>query len=243
MSGSQMLQLVLLLGLLGLSAFFSASETAIFSVNKVKIRHLAEEGNRNAILTRKLLDQPNKLISTILIGNNVVNIGATALATTLAITFFGDTGAGIATGIMTILVLVFGEITPKTLAASRAESFSLKVSGYLNSLATLLSPVIKVLNFVTNGIVKLMGGPADKNPFITEEELRMLVNVGQEEGLIDQDEREMIDSIFEFDDTLVREVMVPRIDIIAVNVNDSLSSVINLIVDVGHSRIPVYEQT
>ncbi len=243
MSGSQILQLVLLLGLLGLSAFFSASETAIFSVNKVKIRHLAEEGNRKAILTRKLLDQPNRLISTILIGNNVVNIGATALATTLAIAFFGDTGAGIATGVMTVLVLVFGEITPKTLAANRAESFSLQVSGYLNSLATLLSPVIKVLNLVTNGIVKLMGGPTDKNPFITEEELRMLVNVGQEEGLIDQDEREMIDSIFEFDDTLVREVMVPRIDIIAVNVNDNLSSVINLIVEVGHSRIPVYEQT
>lgn len=243
MSTSQLVQLTALFVMLALSAFFSASETAIFSANKVKIRHLAEEGNRRAILTRRLLEQPSRIISTILVGNNVVNIGATALATTLAIAFFGDSGAGIATGVMTFLVLVFGEITPKTFAANRAEDISLRVSGLIDALSTLFFPVVRVLNFLTSGIIKVFGGTEPANPMVTEEEIRMLVNVGEEEGLIDPAEREMIDSIFEFDDTLVREIMVPRIDIIAVNINDSMEEVINLIIEVGHSRIPVYEQT
>lgn len=243
MTAVQIAQTIALLFLLGLSAFFSASETAIFSVNKVKIRHMAEAGNTKAILTRRMLEQPNRLISTILIGNNVVNIGATALATMLFISIFEESGAGIATAVMTLLVLVFGEITPKTFAAKRAEQLSLSISGIINILGFILSPVIKVLNLITNTVVRLFGGVPANNPMITEEELRMLVNVGQEEGFIDADEREMIDSIFEFDDTHVREVMVPRIDIIAVNVNDSLENISNLVIEVGHSRIPVYENT
>lgn len=243
MTGTQLAELAALVLLLTLSAFFSASETAMFSANKVKIRHMAEEGNPRAILTRRLMDQPSKLISTILIGNNVVNIGATALATSLAIKTFGSTGAGIATGGMTFFVLVFGEITPKTIAAKRAEAIALRISGLLNTLGLIMLPIIRILNFLSSGIIRLFGGTAPENPYITEEELRMLVNVGQEEGTIDPDEREMIDSIFEFDDTLVREVMVPRIDIIAVNANDTIDNLLNIIVDVGHSRIPVYEQT
>lgn len=239
----ELVQIIILVCLLGLSAFFSASETAIFSANKVKIRHLAEEGNKRAQLTRRMLENPNRLISTILIGNNAVNIGATALATTLFIQSLGDSGAGIATGVMTILVLVFGEITPKTLAAKRSENITLRVSSFLNILATFLSPLIFILNWLTSGLIKFFGGTVPDNPYITEEEIRMLVNVGQEEGLIDLDEREMINSIFDFDDTLVREVMVPRIDIIAINVNEDLKRVIQLVVDVGHSRIPVFEQT
>lgn len=243
MTGVHLAQILALIFLLGLSAFFSASETAIFSVNKMKIRHMAEEGNPRAILTRRLLDQPNRLISTILIGNNVVNIGATALATSLFISLFAESGAGIATAVMTVLVLVFGEITPKTLAAKRAEYLSLEFSGIINTIGIVLSPIIKILNFITTGLIKLFGGLPLDNPLITEEELRMLVNVGQEEGFIDADEREMIDSIFEFDDTLVREVMVPRIDIIAINMNESLADISNLVIEVGHSRIPVYEHT
>lgn len=243
MAGTQLVELAALVILLALSAFFSASETAMFSASKVKIRHMAEEGNPRAMLTRKLLDQPSRLISTILIGNNVVNIGATALATALSIEVFGSTGAGIATGAMTFFVLVFGEITPKTIAAKRAEAVALRVSSSLNNLGTIMLPIIKILNFLSSGIIRLFGGTAPENPYITEEELRMLVNVGQEEGTIDADEREMIDSIFEFDDTLVREVMVPRIDIIAVNINDTIENLTNLIVEVGHSRIPVYENT
>ncbi len=243
MIGSQFFQLIILLVLLALYSFFSASETSIFSVNKVRIRRLAEEGNRQALVTRRLFEQPNRLISTILIGNTVVNIGATALATSLAIDLFGATGAGIATGVMTVLILVFGEITPKTLAARRSEAYSLSVSPYINGLGIILSPVIRVLNLITNMLVKLLGGAVPESQQVTEEEIRMLVNVGQEEGLIGSDEREMIDSIFEFDDTLVREIMVPRIDITAINSNDSLADAVNLITGVGHSRIPVYENT
>jgi putative hemolysin len=232
----------LLFLLLILSGFFAATETALFSVNKVKIRRLAEEGNRKAKRLNKMLGNPNRLKSTILIGNNVVNIGATALATSLAIGLFGSKGAGIATAVMTTLILVLGEITPKTLAARKAEAFSLAVGNCLNYLGIVLSPLISFLDFLTRGLVQVMGGEKKEHPFITEEELRMLVNVGEEEGFIDEDEREMIDSILEFDDTLVREVMVPRIDIIAVSVNEPLEEIINLVLEVGHSRIPVYEQ-
>lgn len=243
MTGTQLVELFALILLLTLSAFFSASETAMFSANKVKIRHMAEEGNPRAILARKLLEQPSRIISTILIGNNVVNIGATALATSLAIKLFANSGAGIATGVMTFFVLVFGEITPKTFAARRAEAIALKVSGILNSIGLVMLPLIKILNFFSSGIIRLLGGAGPDNPYITEEELRMLVNVGREEGTIDPDEKEMIDSIFEFDDTLVREVMVPRIDIVAVNVQDTMDNLLNLIVEAGHSRIPVYDNT
>jgi CBS domain containing-hemolysin-like protein len=237
------IQLLILGLLLCLSAFFSASETAVFSANKVKIRHLIEEGNKQAALLKRLMEQPGKVISTILIGNNVVNIGATALATSLAISIVGSTGAGIATGIMSVLILLFGEITPKTLVSQRPEDFAIRISGILHGLGKLLSPVIYVFNSFTNLLVRLISGPVKKDHLITEEELRMLVNVGEEEGFIDEDEREMIDSIFEFDDTLVREVMVPRIDIVAVNITEPLEKVIKLIVEKGHSRLPVFDET
>lgn len=235
--------LFLLFCLLALSAFFSATETAFFASNKIKIRHMAEDGDRRAQVTRRLMDQPARLISTILVGNNIVNIGSTALATSLAISLFGDSGAGIATGVMTILILVFGEITPKTLSARNPESFALKVSGFINIVGIFFNPIIHSLNSITGLLVRMFGGKHIENPLVTEEEIRMLVNVGQEEGLIDEDEREMIDSIFEFDETLVREVMVPRIDIFAVNVDKTLDDVIKLVIEIGHSRIPVYENT
>jgi putative hemolysin len=237
------IQLFILGVLLLLSAFFSASETAIFSANKVKIRHLVEEGNKKAALTRRLMEQPGKIISTILIGNNVVNIGATALATSVAISLLGATGAGIATGIMSVLILLFGEITPKTLVSLHPEAYAMRVSGILNGLGKLLSPIIYVFNAFTNYLIRLINGPDKENHLITEEELRMLVNVGEEEGFIDEDEREMIDSIFEFDDTLVREVMIPRIDIVAVSVTEPLDNVVRLIMKAGHSRIPVFDET
>jgi len=243
LTGVQLAQTLVLIILLGIAAFFSASETALFSANKMKIRHLAEKGDRQAILTRRLLSQPSLLISTILIGNNVVNIGATALATSLFISIFAENGPALATLVMTVLVLIFGEITPKSLAAQNPEQVTLRVSKTINVLSIVLSPISRALNFITGGIIKLFGGTQTKNPMITEEELRMLVNIGEEEGFIDADEREMIDSIFEFNDTLVREIMVPRIDIVALNVKESLESASEMVIDAGHSRIPVYEGT
>lgn len=229
--------------LLILSAFFSGTETAFFASNKIKIRHLAEDGDKRAMTVRRLLEQPGRLISTVLVGNNIVNIGATALATSLAISLFADNGPAIATVVMTLLVLVFGEITPKTLTARNPEKFALRVSGYIRFIQFILDPLVRILNLITGLLVRVLGGNNEQESQVTEEEIRMLVNVGQEEGLLDEDEREMIDSIFEFDDTLVREVMVPRIDIFAVDMEKTLEDVIEIVVGIGHSRIPVYEGT
>jgi CBS domain containing-hemolysin-like protein len=229
--------------LLILSGFFSSTETALFSLNKVRILHMAEEGNKKAQLVMDMLDEPNRLIATILVGNNIVNIGASALATSLAIDIFGSKGVGIATGVMTLLVLVFGEVTPKTFAAQNAEKWSLAIINIIIFLSQVLLPIIKILGLLTNLLLKITGNKTKQDPFITEDELKLLVNVGQEEGLIAESEREMINSIFEFDDTLVREIMTPRIDMIVTDVNETFANVVATAIDAGHSRIPVYEDT
>ncbi|KJS80399.1 MAG: hemolysin [Peptococcaceae bacterium BICA1-8] len=238
-----LLQTIILFILIFLSGFFSSTETALFSLNKVRILHMAEEGNKKAQLIMKMLDDPNRLIATILIGNNIVNIGASAIATSMAIDIFGSRGVGIATGVMTILVLVFGEVTPKTIAAQNAEKWSLNIIEIIRVLSIVFMPIIKILAVLTNFMVRLTGSAAKQGPFITEDELKLLVNVGQEEGLIAESERAMINSIFEFDDTLVREIMTPRMDMIVTDVTDSFTSVVNIAIDAGHSRIPVYEDT
>lgn len=204
---------------------------------------MAEEGNKKAKLVMDMLDEPNRLIATILVGNNIVNIGASALATSLAIDIFGSKGVGIATGVMTLLVLVFGEVTPKTFAAQNAEKWSLAIINIIIFLSQVLLPIIKILGLLTNLLLKITGNKTKQDPFITEDELKLLVNVGQEEGLIAESEREMINSIFEFDDTLVREIMTPRIDMIVTDVNETFANVVATAIDAGHSRIPVYEDT
>lgn len=234
---------VLLFSLLFLSAFFSSTETALFSLNKIRVMHMAQEGNPKARLVMDMLNEPNNLIATILIGNNIVNIGASALATSLAIDIFGSTGVGIATGVMTILILVFGEATPKSIAAQNAEKWSLAIIGIIKVLSIIFLPFIKSMGLITNLLLKVMGSQEDKDPFITEDELKLMVNAGQEEGFIAESEKEMINSIFDFDDTLVREIMTPRIDMVVAEVNNSFGEVVEIAIDSGHSRIPVYENT
>lgn len=243
MDTAVILQAFSLIILLCLSAFFSSAETALFSLNKVRILHMADEGNKKAQLIIKLLEDPNLVISTVLIGNNIVNIGASAIATSLAIEIWGSRGVGIATGVMTFLVLVFGEITPKTFAAQNAEKWALTIIDITRILGIVFSPLIKLLALLTNFMLKFTGNKAKQDPFITEDELKLLVNVGQEEGLIAESERAMINSIFEFDDTLVKEIMTPRIDIIAADSNEPLANIVSIAIDAGHSRIPVYEET
>lgn len=245
MEGGSILQIILLVIFMGLSAFFSGTEAALLSVNKVRILRLVEEGNKRAQAVQQMLDVPNRLIATILIGNNVVNIGASALATSIAIDVYGSAGVGIATGIMTLLVLVFGEVTPKNFATNNSEKWALApgIIEFIKILSIIFRPIIVVLNVITNFLLKITGRQEDKDPFITEEELKLLVNVGQEEGLIAESEKEMINSIFEFDDTLVRETMIPRIDIVALDVNETAYNAVLAVIEVGHSRIPVYEET
>lgn len=236
------------LGFLGvfivLSGFFSASETALLSVSKVKVRHDVQNGDQKAVKVSNLLKSPSKLLTTILIGNNVVNIASSALATTLALEFFGAQGPWIATLGMTLIVLVFGEITPKTYATQNSEKVSYWLAPYLSFLSKIFWPLVKVLVKLTNVVIRLMGGdPQQQRPFITEDEIIRFVTVGEEEGVIEEEEKEMIHSIFEFDDLIVRELMVPRIDIVGVDVDTPLDEVLELIINKGHSRIPVYRDT
>lgn len=233
---------LIFLGLLFfLSAFFSGSETALMSVNRVRIRELTQQGDKKAILVDNLIKDQTKLLTTILIGNNLVNIAASAIATSLAIDLFGDAGVGIATGVVTLIVLIFGEITPKSIGGKKAVAFSKFVAPYLYWLEKILMPVISLFTMLVRvfiGEEKLISAS-----FLSEEEIRRFVNVSESEGVIKKTERKMINSIFEFDDTTVKEVMIPRIDMVSINQEASLANFISLAVEKGHSRIPVYQDT
>ncbi len=234
------IQILVLTLMLLLSAIFSSSETAFLSVNRIRLRNLQEDGNKRAGLVLTMLDKQSKLITTLLVGNNVVNIASSAMATKMATDAFGSIGVGIATGIMTVLVLVFGEVIPKNVAAAHAEGWAMITAPFIRLVYFLLSPVVYLLTKLSDLVVRLSKGEGE-DPTITEDEFRLLVNVGQEEGVFDQSESEMINSIIEFDETAVKAIMVPRIDIVAVDVESSVKEALQLIVDGGHSRIPAYE--
>jgi len=241
MDGNTTGQILLLIFLLSCSAFFSASETALMSISKIKLRHMVENNVKGARTVEKLVNNSNKLLSGILIGNNIVNIGASALATKLAMDFFGSAGVGIATAIMTVLVLVFGEITPKSLAASNSESISFKVSGLVTFIINLLSPVIFIFNKLTNLIIKLIiGGQDNDKPLITEDELKTMVDVSHEEGIIELNEKEMIENVFEFNNLKTKDIMTKRQDIVAININSTYEEIKNVFAKELYSRIPVY---
>lgn len=240
----QIIELGSLVVLILLSGFFSGSETAFMSLNRVKIREKKLKGDKSAKRVDQLLSKPGKLLTTILVGNNLVNIASSAIATTLALEFFGEKGPWIATISMTVLVLIFGEITPKTYANQDSEKLASFSATYLIWLSKIFNPLIKVLIAFTNRLIKIVGGDPDKQkPFVTEDEIIRFVTVGEREGVIEEKEKEMIHSVFEFDDTLAREVMVPRIDIISMSINTPLDVAVDLVMEKGHSRIPVFRNT
>ena len=236
-------QLIFLAVLIFLSALFSSAETAFLSTNKIRLRNLQEEGEKKADLVLFMLDNQNKLISALLVGNNIVNIGSSALATKMATEAFGNAGVGIATGIMTLLVLVFGEVIPKNLAAAHAETWAMFIAPFIRLVSFVLTPVVFLLTKLSDFVVHFSKSDDEEDPTITEDEFKILVNVGQEEGVLDESESEMINSIFEFDETVVKAIMVPRIDIVAVDVEDSINEALRIIVDGGHYRIPAYEES
>jgi putative hemolysin len=236
-------QWIILIVLLILSAFFSTSETALMSLSKIKIRSMVAKNVPKAKKVQKLVENPSNLLGAILVGNNIVNIGASALATSIAIKEFGDAGVGIATGIMTFIVLIFGEITPKSLAAQHSEKISLKVVNILSFFVFILKPITVVLMKITNAIIKLFGGKiASRQPFVTEEEIKTMVNVGQEEGVLEFEEREMIHNVFEFGDTKVTDVMTPRTYMVAIDKKSSFEEIVEVFKNERFSRIPVYEE-
>ena len=244
MNGSEIAQLVILILLLCLSAFFSSAETAFTTVNKIYMRTLAQDGDARAARVLQITENSGKMLSAILIGNNVVNLSASSLATTLAIGIFGSVGAGIATGLLTLLILIFGEISPKTVATLRADQLALKFCGVIWVLMTVLTPVIFVVNWLSQCFLRLLGvRPGEEIRAMTEEELRTIVDVGQENGVIEDKERDMIHNLFDFGDDKAKEVMVPRIDMCFIDVDSSFDEMLALYRDSYFSRLPVYEES
>jgi putative hemolysin len=239
------IEAVCLLGFLILSAFFSGSETALFSLNKLQLKKMQKEESGwrvNSII--KLLDDPQKTLITILTGNMFVNIAASSLATYLAIKLFGNVGIGIAGGIMIFMILVFGEIVPKSLAISNAEAIAKKIARPVEIISSFLFPLILFFKIIINALYYFFGKKRVKEKKeITEEDLITLINVGKDEGVIEEEEKKMIRNIFEFGDTMVKEVMVPRVDMACIPSEAKLNSILRLIKKMGHSRIPVYKKT
>lgn len=223
-----------------LSGFFSCAETALLSVSKIRMRTLAEEGNRKAKKVERLIDDTDSLLSTILVGNNLVNIGASSLSTVLAVDLFGDAGAGIATGVVTLIILIFGEITPKSMAAKYADGISMAIARPIGFIVIILRPIVVVLNFITGFIIRLLGGERQIGPTLTEEELKTYVTVSHEEGIIEEDEKEMIHNVFEFGDTEIKEIMTPRIHVVSIPDDVTYDELLEIYREQRFSRIPVH---
>lgn len=220
------------------------SETALMALSKIRIRHMVDEGVKGAKLVEKLTEDPSRLLGAILIGNNIVNIGASALATSIAVKTIGESGVGLVTVIMTILVLIFGEITPKSIAKQNSEKVALRVSKIINIVVKVFRPFIFIFTAISSLFIRLLGGdPKATEPFITEEELKTMVGVSEEEGVLEDVEKEMIFNVFEFADAQVKDVMVQRVDVVAVDMNATYDEVIDIIKTEQFSRIPVYNQT
>lgn len=242
--GNTIIQIVMLVILLIGSGFFSASETALMSLSRIRIRHMQEEGVKGAKLVGKLTEDSGKLLSSILVGNNVVNIAATSISTSLFINLLGTQGVAVATAFMTILVLIFGEITPKTIAANNSEKIAILVSKPIKIIILILTPVVWVFNIITNIIFKLFGIKSKSGqPYITEEELRTMVNVSQEEGVLEIEERQIINNVFQFGDMQAKEAMVQRLDMVCINADDGYKEIISLFKEEQFSRMPVYEES
>lgn len=243
-SGDAVIRLLILLILLALSAFFSSAETALTTVNKIRMRTLAENGHKRAETVIKIVENQGKMLSAILIGNNVVNLSASSLSTVLAADLFGSKAVGIATGILTLLILVFGEITPKTVSTLSSESISLKYAPFIYALMNLLTPVIFFVNQLSMLVLRALGvDPNKKQESITEDELRTIVEVSHEEGVIQTEEKKMITNVFDFGDNLAKDVMVPRIDMTLVNVDATYDELLEIFREEKYTRIPVYEDS
>lgn len=241
MDASGVIQLIILIVLVLLSAFFSSAETAFSTVNRVRMKALEEEGNKKAKKVNLILDNYSKMISTILIGNNIVNIAASSLATTLAIRI--NLMIGIATGILTIVVLLFGEIIPKTWANLYNESISLIYGPIIYFLMQVLTPVIIVVDVLSKAIMRLLHiDPNKKISTMTEGELKTYVDVSHEDGVIETEEREIIYNVFDFSDAVAKDIMIPRINMVTVNVNANYDKVFSVFKDSMYTRIPVYEE-
>ena len=234
----------MLIALLVLSALFSSSETALTTVNRIRIRTLARQGDKRAMTLLAVLQNPEKMLSVILIGNNVVNLYASSLATTVTLSLFGSKLVGVATGILTLAVLVFGEVAPKTMASRNAEQIALRAAGPVKCLMWLFTPLVFVVNNLARLVMKLFGADRPgKRELMTAEELRTIVQVGHEDGVIENSERKMIDNVFDFGDRSARDIMIPRIDMTCIDVEADYDELMEVVREEKYTRIPVYKES
>ena len=243
METSDIIQLVIVIILLSASAFFSSAETALMTSNKLKMRNLAENGDKRAAKVLKVTENTDKMLSAILIGNNIVNLTASSISTALTLKIFGSRLVGIATGILTFLILVFGEITPKNVASKNAENMALAYIGVISFLVTLLTPVIFIVNTVAKFVISIFNKNGDDNNAVTEEELRAMVEYSHEEGIIENEEKKMIVNVVDFGDTVAGDIMVPRVDMVMVDEKSSYEEILQVFREERYTRIPVYEET
>lgn len=228
--------------LLLLSSFFSSAETAFSTVSRIRIRTLCEDGNKRALTAQNVLDQYSKMLSAILIGNNIVNLSASALTTTLAVDLFGSVAVGIATGILTVLVLLFGEIVPKTKAMSRAEKMVLSYAKTIRFLMWLLTPVIFIIDKLSNALLRMSHiDPDQKIAALTESDLHTLIDVSHEDGVIESEEKEIIHNVFDFSDSVAKDIMIPRIHMTTLSLSAGYREVLRVFQDSMYTRIPVYD--
>lgn len=245
MDPSQIVNIVVFIILICLSSFFSCTETAFLSANKIRMRNLAEEGDRRAKKVEKLLSNTDRLYSSILVGNNLVNIGASSLTTSIVISIFGNSASLVAaaSGVVTLLILVFGEITPKTFATKNADRIALFMSGFVSFICFIFTPVVFLLNIITGFIIKLLGGNKDNGPTMTEEDLKTIVTVGHEEGVLEEEEKEMIHNVFEFGETEIKEIMTPRINVDSIPDDCSYQELMEIYKRGQFSRYPVHSES
>ena len=244
LDSSVVIQLIILAILILLSALFSSAETSLTTSNKLKIQSLADQGNKRARILLKISEDSGKMLSAILIGNNLVNNAATALTTSLIIQLFGNSAVGIATGVITLLILIFGEISPKTLATIHSEKMALLYAPLIHFLMKIFTPVIFIVNKLSMGVLFLLRvNPDQKVNTMTEHELRTIVDVSHEDGVIESEEKEMIYNVFDMGDAKAKDIMVPRVHVTFADINSTYDELIEIFREDKFTRLPIYEET
>ena len=236
-------QIVIIVILIVLSALFSSSETALTTISPHRLRSLVDEEIPHADVLEKVLDQKPKMLSVILICNNIVNLTASAMATVVVQKLFGNKAVSIGTGILTLLVLIFGEIVPKTMATVRAERMGLRIAPVIRALMIVFTPITAAINFLAKGVLRLFGVRSEKrSQSYTENEIRSIVEVSHEEGVTTSEEKKIINNVFDFTDTTVKEIMVPRINVTAISITSTYESIMKLFREELFTRYPVYDE-
>lgn len=241
MDTTGVIQLIVLLLLIMFSAFFSSAETAFSRITRAKLRALEEDGVRHAKTLSKIFEDYDRMITTILIGNNIVNLSASALTTVFTMRIWGNVYISIGTGILTLIVLVFGEIVPKTAARHNSEKMALSFCVPIRFLMTVLFPLVFVIDILAGAVLKIFGLKREKDEVITESELRSYVDVSHEDGVIESDERKIINNVFDFSDSVAKDIMIPRIDIMSIPEEATYREVMKVFRETMYTRLPVYK--